>query len=368
MFRALLTFLLAIAGTVWSQAQTTMTPAAPQKPSVATSETQGTKGAAGMAISPADAVITVPGLCDAKSTDSGSCATVITREQFDNLLNGLSEAGQPMRKDQEKALAAAYSSFLAYAAEARKAGIIDSPQFREFIKYQNLRVIAGLYKHVLEEKYKSPTAEDIENYYHQHTQDFEEVSLRRLMIPKNNPGAKDKEEYAKKALQLANDMHERAAKGEDFDDLEKESYKTLGLTIAPPGTEIGKRRRATLVPEEAEEVFALKPGEISKLEVENTSYVIYKPDSKRTLPLDQVKDEIARLLSRERMDNALKAITGSVHPEFNPKYFPEPAQPPSTNAPEAHTASTPDKFVMKGQSPAGSPGAVKRDIPKNSVH
>jgi parvulin-like peptidyl-prolyl isomerase len=344
-----------------------MTQAAPQKPSAATSETQGAKVAAGTNVSAAEAVITVPGICDAKSTDSGSCATVITREQFENLLNGLSEAGQPMRKDQEKPLAAAYSNFLAYAAEARKAGIEDSPQFREFIKYQNLRVIAGLYKHVLEEKYKSPAQEDIDNYYHQHTQDFEEVNLRRLMIPKNNPGAKDKEEYKKHALQLANDMHERAAKGEDFDDLEKESYKTLGLTIAAPGTEIGKRRRATLVPEEAEEVFALKPGEISKLETESTSYVIYKADSKRTLPLDQVKDEIARLLYRERMDNALKAITESIHPEFNPKYFPEQVQPPSTNAPEAQTTSTPDKFFIKGQSPAGSPKVVRPDAPKTSV-
>ncbi|HLY97736.1 MAG TPA: peptidyl-prolyl cis-trans isomerase [Candidatus Angelobacter sp.] len=317
-----------------------------RQPVAATSETQAAKAATtGVAVSPSEAVITVPGVCDSRSRNSDPCVTVITREQFENLLSGLSEAGQPLRRDQTKALAEAYSGFLAYAAAARKSGIEDSPQFREFVKYQNLRVLAGLYKHILEEKYKSPAQEDIADYYRQHTKDFEEVSLRRLMIPKNNPGAKDKEEYKKQALQLAHDMHERAAKGEDFDDLEKEAYKTLGLTIAPPGSQIGKRRRATLVPEEAEEVFSLKPGEASQLETENSSYVIYKVDSKRTIPLDQVKDEIARLLSKERMDNALKAVKENMHPELNPKYFSEPTQPPSGNAPDFHTASPPANLL-----------------------
>ncbi len=345
MFRTLVIFLF-VAGIGCSQTQTPMMQPPAQQPLAATSETQAAKAATGVAVFPSEAVITVPGVCDARSTNSGPCVTVITREQFENLLNGLSEAGQPLRSNQTKALAEAYSSFLAYAAAARKSKIEDSPQFREFVKYQNLRVLAGLYKHILEEKYKSPAAEDIENYYKQHTKDFEEVSLRRLMIPKNNPGAKDMEEYKTNALQLAHDMHERAAKGEDFDDLEKEAYKTLGLTIAPPGSQIGKRRRTTLVPEEAEEIFSLKPGEASKLETENSSYVIYKVDSKRTIPIDQVKDEIARLLSRERMDSALKAITGSVHPELNPKYFTEPpAKSPSANAPEVHTASPPANLL-----------------------
>ena len=344
MFWTLVTFLF-VAGIGWSQTQTAMMQSPAQQPPAATSETQIAKAATGVAVSPSEAVITVPGICDSRSTNSGSCVTVITREQFENLLSGLSEAGQPLRKDQTKALAEAYSGFLAYAAATRKSGIEDSPQFREFVKYQNLRVLAGLYKHILEEKYKSPAQEDIAGYYQQHTKDFEEVNLRRLMIPKNNPGAKDQEEYKKNSLQLAHDMHERAAKGEDFDDLEKEAYKALGLTIAPPGTQIGKRRRATLVPEEAEEIFSLKPGEASKLETENSSYVVYKVDSKRTIPIDQVKDEIARLLSRERMDNALKAVKESMHPELNPKYFPEPPQPPTANAPEVHAASPPANLL-----------------------
>jgi parvulin-like peptidyl-prolyl isomerase len=137
--------------------------------------------------------------------------------------------------------------------------------------------------------------------------------------------AKDKDAWERKALQLAKDLQLRAAKGEDIDDLQKEAYKTLELTVVPPASLIGKRRRSELTPEEADELFSLKVGDVSKLETESTTYVVYKVDSRRVAPLDDVTKEISRLLFRQREDAAIKAVTGSVHPEFNSKYFPDEA-------------------------------------------
>lgn len=321
MLRTLATWFFLFVGMVWPQAQAIAAHTSDQQSS-AGSDARVEPGAVPLT----EAVITTPGVCDSKSVGSDPCATIVTREQFENLLNGLRKAGQPLRKDQEKALAEAYADFLALAAAARKAGMEDDPQFREFIRYQNLRVLAAIYQHTLEEKYRSPSAQDIADYYGQHNRDFEEVSLRRILIPRHNLGANNKEEYEKRALQLAHDIHERVVKGEDPDDLQKEAYKTLELTIVPPETQIGKRRKATLVPEEAEEIFNLKPGEASKVETENSSYVVYRVDSKRTLPVDQVKDEIAKLLFKQRFNSAIKSITGSVRSELNPRYFPEPAR------------------------------------------
>ncbi|HLJ88750.1 MAG TPA: peptidylprolyl isomerase [Candidatus Angelobacter sp.] len=345
MLRLFLIFLLVITGAAWSQVNS-------QERSSAQSTSVGPKST----VSLSEAVITVPGVCDASdsspkpsssqppagvdSNDASpsSCMTVITREQFENLLSGLGEEGQLLRKDQTKALAGAYADFLVFAAAARKEGIEENPQFKEFLRYQYLRMLAGIYRHSLEEKYKTATPEDISAYYQQHIGDFEEIGLRRLMIPKNNLGAKDKEEYKKKAPQLAQEMRDRIVKGEDTDDLQKEAYKTLELKIVPPETQIGKRRRTALVPEEADELFSLKSGETSKVELENSSYAIYKIDSKRTLPMDQVRDEIARLVSKERVSSAFKAVTANVQPKLNPKYF-EPNPSPSASAPEPHMDS-----------------------------
>jgi hypothetical protein len=307
-------------------------------------ESPSPKPQVNIAVPLTEAVITMPGLCEpGQAAESAACVTVITQEQFENLQAGLSEAGQALRKDQAKAFAQAYAEFLAYSAAARKAGMEDDPRLREFIRYQQLRIMAGLYKRSLEEKYKSPSAEDIAAYYQQHARDFEEIGLQRLLIPKNNPGAKDQEEYKKKALEIAQAMQERAAKGEDLEDLQKEIYQTLGITISPPATQIGKRRRASLVPEEADEIFSLRPGDAGKVEIENSSYVIYKVESKRTLPLEQVKEEVSKLVSKEKLDNAMKAVTADAHPELNPKYFPGPNPLVSAGAPETHAAAPQSK-------------------------
>ena|SRR5579872_4844079 len=291
------------------------------------------------AVASTEGVITVPGVCGQKNAGPDSCATVVTREQFENLLAGMAEAGQPVRANQREALAKAYADFLAYEEAARKAGTQETPQFREFVRYQYLRILAGVYRHALEEKYGSPSLEDIEGYYHQHLANFEEVNLRIIVVPRNNPVAKDQDGYRKKALQIATDLRERAARGEDPDDLQKEAYASLGLTIAPPTTLVGKRRRSTLAPEEADEVFALKPGEASKLESELSSYVVYRVDSKRVLPLDQVKNEISRQLSKERLESAFKAVTADVHPELNRQYFGEGEGPASDKTPGSPVAS-----------------------------
>jgi PPIC-type PPIASE domain len=324
MFRSFWFFLIA------AVAACAQTPAgtAQASPSHASSVQTAVPGAA----SPSDSVpmnapvITVPGVCEsAHGVSAGPCTTVLTREQFENLMEGLRQAGSPFPKEKATSLAQAYSDFLGYAAAAKKAGIEDSPQFKEFIEYQRLRIVAGLYKHTLDEKFKTPSQDDIDAYYREHPADFEEVGLHRLMVPKKNPVAKDKDAWEQKALQLAKDLQLRAAKGEDIDDLQKEAYKTLELTVIPPASLIGKRRRSELTAEEADELFSLKVGDVSKLETESTTYVVYKVDSRRVVPLDDVTKEISRLLFRQREEAAIKAVTGSVHPEFNSKYFTDDA-------------------------------------------
>jgi parvulin-like peptidyl-prolyl isomerase len=160
------------------------------------------------------------------------------------------------------------------------------------------------------------------------------MKLRRILIPRKNPAVSNQQDYEKRALQVAKDLRERAAKGEDFERLQKEGYTTLGLT-SPPGTDMGIRRRANLLPEEGDEILALNAGAVSKVEEETFSFVIYKVESKVLLAKDSVKDEISREISRQRLENALKEITTGVVPEFSQDYFPPgpslPAKPPDSS-------------------------------------
>jgi parvulin-like peptidyl-prolyl isomerase len=218
-------------------------------------------------------------------------------------------------------LAQAYAELLAYAQAADKAGLEKDPKFTELMRLLRLRTLADFYRRTLEEKYRHPSDQEIQNYYDQNLPKYEEIKLSRIFIPAKNPANSDKDDWEKKAQQTANDLRERAAKGEDLEKLQKEAYTTLGLTISPPSTTVGTRRRGMLTPDEEKELFALKPGDVSKVEQEPAGYIIYKVESKQTLPLAQVKDEISRELFRQKMEAQMKAVNANIKTEFNDKYF-----------------------------------------------
>jgi hypothetical protein len=146
------------------------------------------------------------------------------------------------------------------------------------------------------------------------------------VLPKTNFAAADLQAFEENAKRVAAGLRERAARGEDPDDLQREGYAALGFIGLPPATQVGMRRRADLPAEAADEVFSLRPGETSRVESETFSFVIYKVDARSTRPLDQVRQEIAREIARQKLDRALQAITGHLRTEWNEKYFGSPAQ------------------------------------------
>ena len=179
-----------------------------------------------------------------------------------------------------------------------------------------------------------PSQDEIDAYYNQHLASFEQVRLARILVPREDLPPVDKNEFEKRALEAANIAHQRARQGEGPDQIQKDVYLKLGVK-APPATDLGNFRRADLEEKESAEVFALKPGEVSQLETEPKSYVIYKVISRDTLSEAQVKDEIAREISRQKYNDALKAAIDSTHAQFNEQYFggpvslANPAKPPA---------------------------------------
>jgi parvulin-like peptidyl-prolyl isomerase len=244
------------------------------------------------------------------------------------MIAALATAGQPVSGNGRQQLAQTYVDLLAYEEAARSSGIESSPEFRDLMELVRLRTLSEIHRRSLQERYRMPSPEDIDDYYLQNPSNFTDIKLRRILIPRKNPAIENQTEYEKRALQVANDLRERAAKGDDFDQLQKEGYTSLGLA-APPATDMGNRRKGNLLPENRDEILALNAGGVSKVEQEAFSFVIYKVDRKNLLPKEAVQDEIARDISRQRLENALKEIMSSVHADFNQQYFtPAPSLQP----------------------------------------
>jgi hypothetical protein len=220
-----------------------------------------------------------------------------------------------------RTLAQRYVELLAIADAAQKAGVEKSPEY-ELLR---LRGLAEAYQRELDLKYKKVPPSEAEAYYNQHKDNFDSATLRRLYIPKADPAkpkatADEKAAFAKKAEEIGEQMQQRANKGEDMDALEKDAYSKLGLTITPPSTQIGPVRKGALPAATDKQIFALAQGGTYK-DDEPTAVIIYKVESKETLPLDKVKDEIARTMERQKMDSMMKSITSSVKADYNDKYF-----------------------------------------------
>lgn len=281
------------------------------------------------AVAPGEAVLTIHGICSLPpnplSIRGQNCTVLVRRQEFENLLKIVSPNGQ-VTPTLKRSLAKTYAGLMAFETAALKSGMVTSLPFQETLEWSRLRTLAELYRQALEKDLSVASEQEVDDYYRQHMAQFEEVKLRRMLVPKTNFAATDKQAWEKKALEVATEFRERAARGEDLDQLQKEAYIAAGFNSLPPSTEVGTRRRSDLTPDVSEDVFALRPGEVSKVEKEAYSFVIYKVNSKRTLPREAVREEISRQIIKGRIDAALQSITDSVHADLNENYFGAPAE------------------------------------------
>lgn len=292
-------------------------------------------------VAPGKPVITVHGVCDtsnAKAPTSEACVTVVTREQFENLEQAL-HPGSEMPAKARNNLAKLYAEYITIEAATRKAGMEDTAEFGEFMKWMRVLAASEYYRRKLQEKLGSPSQEEIDSYYKQHQQDFEQVHLVRVLIPRENASGTNSEESDKKTRDIANAAQADLAKGMDPTEVQRKAYATLGLQT-PPSVDLGKRRRKDLIAEEAGEVFLLKPGEVTQVQTEPKSYVIYKVLSHETTPREELTKFIASRITEQKFKETMNSILDVATVDLNTEYFGAPGETPSEPPRSPHTISS----------------------------
>jgi hypothetical protein len=278
----------------------------------------------------------------AASPSSGDCKTVITKAQFEQLANNLAPNITPQMKKQ---LASVLPRLMAMADDAKKQGLDKTSQYKERVKFRTMQVLAEALQQKIQEEAANVPDTDIEKYYQEHPENFEQYNLDRIFVPrtkqeaelKNEPGkpekltedeqkakeaaAKAKEEEGQQAMtKLADDLRTRAAAGEDFIKLQKEAFEAAGMKIESPTVNLPSIRRTGLSPAHAG-VFDLKPGDVSQVISDAGGHYIYKLNSKTEVPLEQAKGEIHSRLQNERMRESMDKLNSSFKVETNEAYF-----------------------------------------------
>jgi hypothetical protein len=363
-------------------------------------------------VPPTAAVITVVGVCPPRpkpaaatgtaakpatagkpapaTTPAADCKTVITKEEFEKLLNGVTASPTPhMRRE----LASVLPKFIAMSNQAQKQGMDKTAEFTEMLKFAKMQILTTeLQRKIQQEAADVPNA-DIESYYKNNPETFEQFNLQRLFVPRAKQienDAKDEEskdekltddqkkakEAADKAKQdeaeqamtkLAADLRARAAAGEDFQALQKEAFTAAGMKIESPTVKIPGVRRTGL-PAAHAAVFELKPGDVSAVINDSGGHYIYKLESKNEIPLEQAKQEIRNTLVNQRTRDMMEKVNNSYNVVPNEAYFgpgPLTAQP-QQRLPNRRPMGVPGNTGAQPQTPpASQPPAQAPDAKPN---
>ena len=190
--------------------------------------------------------------------------------------------------------------------------------------------------------------EDLEAYYGEHANEFEEVHARHILISTRpladttededkkddkadkKPKALSKEEAKKKAQSVL----DRVRKGENFVKLAEENSDEPGAKTS--GGDLGYFSHGQMVGAFDKAAFAMKVGEISDLVETEYGFHIIKIEDHRNAPLDDQKTrrKITDTIKQKKLEERVQQITAAskveVAEDFNvtPKQAPPIQMPP----------------------------------------
>jgi peptidyl-prolyl cis-trans isomerase C len=242
------------------------------------------------------------------------------------------------------------------ADRARQEGLDKGEAAKIRIMIERSQALARAYVGDLQKNAdKLVTDSDVEKYYNEHKDEFQEAKVRHILISTQEEHSEDdghghgKADAAKdakgltkeQARQKAQGVLDRVRKGEDFARLAQEFSDDPGSK--DKGGLYDFFPRGTMVPEFENAAFTVKPGEISDLVETEYGYHIIKVEEQRTAMLtDQAtRQKIVEKLKQEKLENRIKEIADSssvrVAEDFEVKVSPTAPPPPmqGTTPPEA---------------------------------
>jgi hypothetical protein len=342
------------------------------KPASAPKSSAGQSNATGMTksddaakseakVAATDPVITISNMCDKPGANNAECKTVVTRAEFEHLMDTVAPNAPPAARRQ---IASRYAQMLVMSHDAEKMGLDKTAHFDEMMRISRMQVLAQALQQDIQEKAADVPEKDIQAYYDANKNNFEEATLQRVFVPKSKQLAPPKEklsdeqtqkrqEAAEAAMKTeAEALQKRAAAGEDFGKLQKEAFETAGMKAQAPTSNLPDMRRNSL-PMSQRSVFDLKDGAVSPVIADGAGYFIYKMGTKQILPLDKVKEEIHNQLRAQRMQESMEKLQQASTPVLNDDYFgnvPEGKQPmiqpgfkPAPKPSGAQSKPTPEK-------------------------
>ena len=229
-------------------------------------------------------------------------------------------AHQPELK---KALVDRWVQITLLSLAAKNAGLDKDPEVKAQIEEATRQILAQAY---LQKKILSQVGtvdeKTIEKYYQEHKDRYQEpeaVRARHILIEVPQGATKEQEAQA---LKKAEEIRQRALKGEDFAKLAEKYSADPGSR--KKGGDLGFFTRGQMVKEFEDVAFSLKPGEISKPVRTAFGYHIIKVEAHRPAKqktLAEVKDQIKEEIIQERQEALLQQALKELKKKYPAKIY-----------------------------------------------
>ncbi|HEV8482982.1 MAG TPA: peptidylprolyl isomerase [Blastocatellia bacterium] len=248
------------------------------------------------------------------------------------------------------------------AERARKAGLDDAETIKLRVMWSRSLTLATAYFGDLQKNAdKLVNDADVEQYYNEHREEFEEVRARHILIstrpPEESPAMpagkdKDKKDADTKPKALTKDearkkaqsILDRVRKGEDFGKLAEANSDDPGSKVK--GGDLGFFAKGTMVGAFDNAAFAMKPGDISDLVETEFGFHIIKVEERHTKSLDdpQAKQQITEKVKRDKLQKRVDDITASSKVDIPEEFTinPKPSTQLELPSPASSGGSTPE--------------------------
>lgn len=250
----------------------------------------------------------------------------------------------PKYKQQAEEVKKEFLQIKVMAERARREGLDKEELTKLSIRLQRSQVLAEAY---IRELQKNPdnlvSDQEIEQYYNEHKDEFEEVRARHILVstrapeevenPHEKPGKDQKKPAPRKALtkeeaqKKAQSILDRIRKGEDFAKLAQENSDDPGSKAN--GGDMPFFTKGEMVPEFDQAAFSMSPGQVSELVETQFGYHIIRVEEKRTSALDEkAREKIKGKLEQEAFEKKIDEIVSKARLEIAEDFTVSAAPPP----------------------------------------
>ena len=277
-----------------------------------------------------------PGPNDVVATIDGEKITPARLLQLRNSLP--SQFRQAASRMDNKTFLKSYAELLVLAKLAEKENIADHEPYKGQLAFMQMNFLAQTYVDHVSKQIK-PSQEDLMKYYDEHKAEYEEAGVRAIYVS-FSPSAGKQESSDPKAKKVLTEEQAKAKaeglsaelkNGADFAKLAKENSDDSAT--AGKGGDLGAIKKVgTGIPADIKTaIFALKPGEVSSPIRQPAGFYIFKVESIRTVPFQEVAGNISPTVQGLKMKEELDRIMKSVKITYeNESFFKvEPGDPPA---------------------------------------